>query len=183
MTTPKKVKHPTQDEFDVDVAAQDRKDDYEVVEATEVDELVEETTDELLPVLPDLPTFREMMQNVKVRTKEDAVILRHRIQDVESALDKWKDMADRYLYNSCKKCEKAVATDSKGNMYAVMRIDQMETVYTMTKELKDALKEVEKANAKLKEVKGRTPHKKVAKKIKDPDTDRNYYYKVTKPEL
>src|SRR5687768_16257783 len=97
-----KSEHPTQDEFDVATTTQEatsaEPQEVELVEAEEMDDVS-------FPTLPDILTFRGMLQNVKVRSKEDAVILRQRIQDVESVLEKWKDMADRYLFNSCKKCE------------------------------------------------------------------------------
>ena len=124
--------------------------------------------------LPDILTFRKMLDNVSISNKYDAVMLRHQIQDIESRLSEWKEDADKYLYLNCNQCEKAVIEDANGNLFAVQQVAMNEKIYHKTPEYLKAYQAVERAKKHLSEVQARTPSDLYQK-------GKGYYYKVCKP--
>lgn len=125
-------------------------------------------------VMPDIMTFRQLLQSFVVSDEDSAVFARHYAQDMEAAAKKMKEAADPILY-ALKDNAKICATDERGNTWAVMFIPQHQKEYKETKEMKAAIAALEAAKKHLAEVQSRTPFEMVRK------GDQGYSYKVTKP--
>lgn len=124
--------------------------------------------------MPDILTFRQMMQSFKVKSKDSAVLARHYAQDVEAWAKKLKETADEVLYSQ-KDNARIEATDEAGNTWAVTYVPQNQKEYELTKEYYAALTALEAAQEAFEAVKENTPFKMVRK------GEKGYSYKVTNP--
>lgn len=132
-----------------------------------------ETAAPAAQTMPDILTFRQMMQSFKVRGKESAVFARHFAQDMETWAKQWKAEADEVLYK-LKDNAKVYATDEAGNTWAVMFVPQNQKEYENTPALEKLADKLNDAQMAYEMELAKTPFKMVAK-------GKGYAYKVTNP--
>lgn len=124
--------------------------------------------------MPDVISFRQMLQSFDVKNKDNAVIARHYAQDMEAFAENFKDAADPILY-ALKDNAKVLTTDAQGNTWAVSFMPQNQKQYEATDELVAAVEALEAAKKVVTEIQARTPFKMVRK------GEKGYSYKVCKP--
>lgn len=101
--------------------------------------------------MPDILTFRKMLQSFVIKGKYGAVFARHYAQDMEQAAKEWKDKADDILYK-LKDNDKVLATDESGNTWAVAFMPLNQKQYKATPEMKAAIAALESAKEYLAQV-------------------------------
>lgn len=124
--------------------------------------------------MPDVITFRQMLQSFDVKNKDNAVVARHYAQDMEAFAENFKDAADPILY-ALKDNAKVLTTDAQGNTWAVSFVPQNQKQYEATPELVAAVEALEAAKKVVTEIQARTTFKMVRK------GEKGYSYKVCKP--
>ncbi len=124
--------------------------------------------------MPDVITFRQMLQSFDVKNKDNAVVARHYAQDMEAFAENFKDAADPILY-ALKDNAKVLTTDAQGNTWAVSFVPQNQKQYEATPELVAAVEALEAAKKVVAEIQTRTTFKMVRK------GEKGYSYKVCKP--